>query len=224
MVTRLIYLSSYVIWERSIVYLGWTLERKLACAQTGRIWFNTNEHDEPKQLSRSNCNAICYLRAVQWIELKLFKATTIEVAYTKRAMSKRWNGSQVQCTTHSSLWADLGTIMMDGIVDLRSGSAKLDFVNSTSNPDVIKPGKIVATAIEVDSVKMLGSAESVFSCVKRGGWLSVSLHRVRRSDTFWRKRVQSWYRYNWASLSKTSGNTEGKRYDAQVCPWIVHQG
>ncbi len=59
--------------------------------------------------------------------------------------------------------------MMDGIVDLRSGSAKLDFVNSTSNPDVIKPGQIVATAIEVDSVKMLGSAESVFSCVKRGG-------------------------------------------------------
>ncbi len=68
--------------------------------------------------------------------------------------------------------------MMDGIVDLRSGSAELDFVNSTSNRAVIKPGQIVATAIEVDSVEMLPdiepdddksipSAESVFSCVKR---------------------------------------------------------
>ncbi len=62
-------------------------------------------------------------------------------------MSKRWDGSQVHCTTHSSLWADLGMIMMDGIVDLRSGSVKQDFVNSTSNPVVIKPGQIVATAI-----------------------------------------------------------------------------
>ncbi len=47
----------------------------------------------------------------------------------------------------------------------------------TSNPDVIKPGQIVATDIEVNSVEMLPdiepdddksipSAESVFSCVK----------------------------------------------------------
>ncbi len=114
----------------------------ITCARTGRIWFNANQHDEPKQLSRSNCNAICHLRAVQRIELKLFKATTIEVAFAKRAMSKRWNGSQVHCTTHSSLWADLVMIMMDGIVDLRSGSAELDFVNSTSNPVIIKPGQI----------------------------------------------------------------------------------
>ncbi len=93
-------------------------------------------------------------------------------------MSKRWNGSQVHCTTHSSLWADLGMIMMDGIVDLRSGSAELDLVNSTSNPVVIKPGQIVATTIEVDSVEKLPdiepdhdksilSTEFVFSCVKR---------------------------------------------------------
>ncbi len=146
-----------MIWERSIIYLGWMLE--ITCARTGRIWFNANEHDEPKQLSRSNCNAICHLRAVQKIELKPFNATTIEVAYAKRAMSKRWNGSQVHCTTHSSLWADLGTIMMDGIVDLRSGSAELDFVNLTSNPVVIKPGQIVATAIKVDSVEMLPDIE-----------------------------------------------------------------
>ncbi len=121
---------------------------------------------------------MCHLRAGQGIELKPFKAITIEVAYAKRAMSKRWNGSQVHCTTHSSLWADLGTIMMDGIVDLRSGSAELDFINSTSNPVVIKPGQIMMTAIEVDSVEMLPdsepdddksipSSESVFSCVKR---------------------------------------------------------
>ncbi len=71
----------------------------------------------------------------------LLKATTIEVAYAKRAMSKRWDASQVHCTSHSSLWADLGMIMMDGIV------AELDFVNSTSNPVVIKSGEIVATAI-----------------------------------------------------------------------------
>ncbi len=104
--------------------------------------------------------------------------TTIEVAYAKRAMSKRWNGSHVHCTTYSSLWADLGTIMMDGIVDLRSGSAESDFVNSTSNLVIIKTGQIVATAIEVDSVEILpdsepdndqsiSSAESVFSCVER---------------------------------------------------------
>ncbi len=80
--------------------------------------------------------------------------------------------------THSSLWTYLGTIIMDGIVDLRSGCAELDFVNSTSNPVITKPDQIMATAIEVDTVEMLPdiepddgksipSAESVFSCVKR---------------------------------------------------------
>ncbi len=112
-----------------------------------------------KQLSRSNCNAICHLQAVQRIELKLFKATTIEVAYAKKAMSKRWNESQVHCTTHSSLWADLGMVMMHGIVYLRSGSAELDFINSTSNLVVIKPGQIMATAIQVDSIEMLPDSE-----------------------------------------------------------------
>ncbi len=79
--------------------------------------------------------------------------------------------------SHSSLWADLGMIMMDGIVDLRSGSAELDFINSTSNPVIIKPGQIMVTAIEVDSFEMLRdsepdddksipSAKSVFSCVR----------------------------------------------------------
>ncbi len=149
----------------------------ITCAGTGRIWFNANEHGEPEQLSRSSSNAICHLRAVQRIKLKPFKATTIEVAYAKRAMFKRWGGSQVHCTTHSSLWADLGTIMMDGIVNLSSGSVELDFVNSTSNPVVIKLGPIVATAIQVDSVEMLPdiepdhdksipSAEYVFACVE----------------------------------------------------------
>ncbi len=52
----------------------------ITCAQTGIIWFNANEHDEPEQLSRSSCNAICHLRAVKRIKLKPFKATTIEVA------------------------------------------------------------------------------------------------------------------------------------------------
>ncbi len=150
----------------------------ITCAQTGRILLNANEHGEPEQLSRSSSNAICHLRAVQRIELEPFKATTIEVAYAKRAMSKRWDGSQVHCMTHSSLWADLGMIMKDGIVHLGSGSAELDFVNSTSNPVVIKPGQIIATAIQVDSVKMLPDielddnksiplAESVFSCVEK---------------------------------------------------------
>ncbi len=73
----------------------------ITCARTCRIWFNANEHDEPKQLSRSNCNAICQLRAVQRIELNPFKATTIKVVYAKRAMSKRWNGSEVHSMTHS---------------------------------------------------------------------------------------------------------------------------
>ncbi len=39
--------------------------------------------------TRSSHNAIYHLRAVKMIELKPFKATTIEVAYAKRAMSKR---------------------------------------------------------------------------------------------------------------------------------------
>ncbi len=68
------------------------------------------------------------------LNLKPFKATTIEVAYSKRAMSKNWKGSHVHCTTHSSLWADLGMIMMDGVADLNSGSAGLDFVNAKLNP------------------------------------------------------------------------------------------
>ncbi len=78
----------------------------ITCAGTGRIWFNANEHGEPEQLSFSCSNAICHLRAVQRIELKLLKATTIEVASAKRAMSKRWDGSHVHCMTHmvQSLW------------------------------------------------------------------------------------------------------------------------
>ncbi len=71
----------------------------ITCARTGRLWFNANQLEEPKQLSRSDCNAICH----QIIELKLFNATTIEVAYAKRAMSRR---SKVHCMTHSSLLAD----------------------------------------------------------------------------------------------------------------------
>ncbi len=150
----------------------------ITCAQTDRIWFNANEHDEPKQLPRSSSNAVCHLRAVQRIELKPFKARTIKVAYAKRAISKRWDGSQVHCMTHSSLWADLRMIMMGGIADLSSGSVKLDFVNSTSNPVIIKPGQIVMMAIQDDSVEMLPDTEpdddksislteSVFSCVER---------------------------------------------------------
>ncbi len=60
---------------------------------------------------------------------------------------------------------------------LSSGSVELDFVNATSNPVVIKPGQIVATALQIDSVEMLPdiephddksipSTESVFSCVE----------------------------------------------------------
>ncbi len=66
-------------------------------------------------------------------------------------MSKTCDGSQVHCTTHCSLWADLG---------------------------MIKPGQIVETAIQIDHLKMLPdnepdddksipSAESVFSCVEK---------------------------------------------------------
>ncbi len=68
--------------------------------------------------------------------------------------------------------------MMDGVADLSSGSAELDFVNSTSHPVVIKPGQIIATAMKVKSVEMLPdrepdddksipSSEPVFSCTKR---------------------------------------------------------
>ncbi len=89
------------------------------------------------------------------IELKLFKTTTIEVEYAERTMSKRWDQSKVHCTTHSSLWADHGMIMIDGIVDLSSCSAELYFLNSTSSAVVIKQGQIVGTVIQVDSVEML---------------------------------------------------------------------
>ncbi len=117
---------------------------------------------------------MCHLRAAKRIELKLFKAATIE----KRAMSKHWKGSQVYCTTHSSLWADLGMIMMDGVADLSSGSAEPEFVHEIPSPVLIKRGQIMATAIQVDSVETLQdiepdddqsipSAESVFGCVKK---------------------------------------------------------
>ncbi len=150
----------------------------ITCQRMGRLWFNANQRDEPKQQSRSYSNAICHLRAVQRVELKPFKTCTIEVAYAKIAMSKKWDGSQVFCKTHSSLWADLGAIMMDGVADLSSGFAGLEFVNSTSYPNIIKPGQIVATAIHVDSVEVLPdskpdddksipSPEPVFSCAKR---------------------------------------------------------
>ncbi len=109
-------------------------------------------------MSRNYSNAIFHLREVQRVELKPFKTWNIKVAHAKRAMSKKWDGSQVLCMTHSSLWADL--------------------VNSTSNPVIIKPSQIVATAIQVDSVEVLPdsepdndksipSPEPVFSCVKR---------------------------------------------------------
>ncbi len=150
----------------------------ITCQRTGRLWFNANQRDEPKQLSRSDSNAICHLQAVQRVELKPFKTCTVEVADSKRAMAKKWNVSQVLCMTHSSLWADLGAIMMDGVADLSSGSAGLEFINSTSNPVVIKQGQIVVTAIQVDSVEVLPdsepdddksipSPEPVLSCVKR---------------------------------------------------------
>ncbi len=61
--------------------------------------------------------------------------------------------------THSSLWADLHAFMMDRVADLSSGSAGLELVNSTSIPVVIKPGQIVATAIQVDSVEMIPDSE-----------------------------------------------------------------
>ncbi len=45
----------------------------MTCARTGKIWFNLNEYNEPKQLSRSSSNAICHLRAVKRFELKRSK-------------------------------------------------------------------------------------------------------------------------------------------------------
>ncbi len=80
----------------------------------------------------------------------------------------------VTCT----LYDPHGTIIMDCIVDLSSDSVELDFINSTSNPVVIKPGQIVATPIQVYSVKMMPDiepdddksiplTESVFSCVEK---------------------------------------------------------
>ncbi len=59
--------------------------------------------------------------------------------------------------SYSSLWADLGMIMMDGVTDLSSGSDELDFVNSTSIPVIIKPGQIVA--IQIDSFETLPDNE-----------------------------------------------------------------
>ncbi len=66
--------------------------------------------------------------------------------------------------------------MMDGVADLSSSSSELHFANARSSPVIIKPGKMVATAIQIDSVETLPdiqldddqsipSAESVFSCV-----------------------------------------------------------
>ncbi len=68
--------------------------------------------------------------------------------------------------------------MMGCVADLSFGSAELDFVNATSNQVIIKPGQIVATAIQVDYVEMMPdiepdddksipSAESVFTCVEQ---------------------------------------------------------
>ncbi len=45
--------------------------------------------------------------------------------------------------THSTLWADLGMIIMDYVANLSSSSAELDFVNATFNPAVIRPGQII---------------------------------------------------------------------------------
>ncbi len=80
--------------------------------------------------------------------------------------------------THSSLWADLGTIMMHGVANLHSGSIELDFIKTMPNPVVIKPGQIIATAVQIDSVEMVPDidaddnksiplTESVFTCVER---------------------------------------------------------
>ncbi len=91
--------------------------------------------EHQNKLSRISCNAIYHLRAVKIIELKLFKATNIKVAYAKRAMSKYWRESQIHYATLSSLWADLGLIMMDVVTDLSSDySAELGFINAIPSP------------------------------------------------------------------------------------------
>ncbi len=59
--------------------------------------------------------------------------------------------------------------MMDGLAD---------FIIATSNPVIIKPGQIIATAVQIDSVEMLPDmtpdddksiqlTESVFTCVEK---------------------------------------------------------
>ncbi len=63
-------------WEKLIVYFGLDAGKEagfITYARTGRIWFNTNQHAEPKQLSRCNSNALCHLREVQRIELNRSK-------------------------------------------------------------------------------------------------------------------------------------------------------
>ncbi len=145
----------------------------ITCAWIARLWFKANQHEQLKQLSRSDCIAICQLRAVQRIELKLFKATTIEVANAKRDMSKTWDGSQVLCTTHSSLWADLAIIMMDRVADLSSSSAELDFSTGHQTLSLSSQVKLwrhpyMFTLLKCClTVKSIPSTESVFSCVKR---------------------------------------------------------
>ncbi len=68
-------------------------------------------------------------------------------------------------------------LQMDSVADLSSGSVEFNFLNATSNPVIIQPGPIVATAIQIDSVEMLPDiepdddksiplTESVFSCVE----------------------------------------------------------
>ncbi len=46
-------------------------------------------------------------------------------------------------------------IMMDGLANLRSNSAELDFVNAIPSPVITKPGQIVVTAVQVNSVEKL---------------------------------------------------------------------
>ncbi len=95
-------------------------------------------------------------------------------------MFKHWKWSQVHCTTHASLWTDLGMNVMDGVADISSSFAELYFIIDILDPVFIKLGQIVATAIQIDSIEMLPdieqdndksipSAESVFACVKKMG-------------------------------------------------------
>ncbi len=96
--THLYYLSSFVTWETLIAFLGWMLERRQVSLhvleQAGYGSMQTNK------MNLNNCLGVvamlvCHLRAVKRIEFKPFKTTTIEVAYAKRAMFKRWDGLQV---------------------------------------------------------------------------------------------------------------------------------